>query len=120
MKVKKVNSGVSSALKKKSLSFNREVNSIILQCLTEAVLEAKANHRFKARSGNLERSIMSDVSKDGNNIIGKLFLQDTIAEYALYIHRGFRSWAPDPFLREAKEKWFKMISEKINEKMRGI
>jgi hypothetical protein len=117
MNIIKTKKGVSDELNRKFLLFNQEFYRIIGQGLQVAVTEARLLHRFKTRTGNLERSIMSDIKKEQDNIIGKLFLQPSIADYGKWVHNGHGSWQPDTFLLNAKNKWFAIIDQKIKEKL---
>lgn len=93
---------------------------IISNGMVETTLDAKANHRFTARSGNLERSIIPEVIRTNDNIIGMVFLKDEIALYGKYIHNGFRSWRPDPFLKNSAETHFEIIKQKLKQKFDEI
>lgn len=111
--IKKKKSGVSDLFNRLPRAFKDDSFAIISEGMTNAALEAKASHRFVSRSGNLERSIIPEVKQTRNNIIGRVYLKDSIANYGKYIHNGFRSWKPDPFL----EKAFETESEKIISKL---
>lgn len=60
-----------------------EVEKAMIDVGDEAVKDAKANHTYKNRSGNLEASNDFDVDKDGLTL-------DNSAEYASYVEaKGF-------------------------------
>lgn len=60
-----------------------EVEKAMIDVGDEAVKDAKANHTYKNRSGNLEASNDFDVDKDGLTL-------DNFAEYASYVEaKGF-------------------------------
>jgi hypothetical protein len=48
--------------------------------------DARMHHRFKTKSGSLERSIQHDTSKDG--LYGRVFLNTGTAKYGPYQHDG--------------------------------
>lgn len=55
---------------------------------------AKTHHRFKSRTGSLIDSISSEVY----GLTGRVYIDDFIASYGVYVHEGQRSWAPDQFI----------------------
>lgn len=58
---------------------------------TEEVAEhARNHHGFTARTGNLERSIISKVSTDG--LRGFVTIDRTTAPYGVYIHQGYKAY----------------------------
>lgn len=119
-RAKKKGSGVSESLRRISHNFYHDAFEIIVAGMTNTVLEAKATHRFCPQTGNLERSILSDVKRCGKEIVGKVYLEDSIAVYGKYIHRGFKSWTPDPFLETAKDKYFPQIKSAIEAKLKQL
>ena len=73
-----------------------EVQKGMIDVGDEAVKDAKANHTYQNRTGNLEKSNTFDVDKDG------LTLKNT-AEYASYVEaKGFVVLS-DPALRAEKK-----------------
>nr|DAY16069.1 MAG TPA: hypothetical protein [Caudoviricetes sp.] len=73
-----------------------EVQKGMIDVGDEAVKDAKANHTYQNRTGNLEKSNTFDVDKDG------LTLENT-AEYASYVEaKGFVVLS-DPALRAEKK-----------------
>lgn len=111
---------VSESIKRISRSFNNDAFEIISNGMTDTVLEAKATHRFTARSGNLERSVISEMKRSDKDIQGSVLLKDSIALYGKYIHNGFKSWSPDPFLRISTEKFFPLIINEIKAKIEQL
>ena len=57
-------------------------------------VQSTRGHRFTARSGNLERSVKSEVSRDGTE--GQVYLDTGIAHYGPWLHDG-----TDPFIIQA-------------------
>lgn len=55
--------------------------------------------RYYRNSGHLEDSIRVKIESDG----GRVYLEESIADYGKYVHDGQRSWAPDPFVYDAFE-----------------
>ena len=73
-----------------------EVQKGMIDVGDESVKDAKANHTYQNRTGNLEKSNTFDVDKDG------LTLENT-AEYASYVEaKGFVVLS-DPALRAEKK-----------------
>lgn len=70
----------------------KEVNTLITR-------QARSSHRFKTRSGNLERSVQSEVK----NLTSEIYLEPGIAVYGRRIHEGYGKWNPDQFLYRAAE-----------------
>lgn len=84
---------------------------------------ARRIHRFKTRSGNLERSVLIDVSRqkvrggmrrglEG----GSVYLEQGIAPYGRRIHEGWGRWKPDPFLVKA---FIKLRDTEYENRLRG-
>jgi hypothetical protein len=82
------------------LKFN-DLVKLVENVSFDIVIEAKRTHRFKAQTGNLERSVKNNIETKQNRIISIFQLDNKIANYGKYIHNGFRSWKPDPFLLQA-------------------
>jgi hypothetical protein len=72
---------------------------------------ARQNHRYTSRTGALSRSVAASVLDSG--LTGVVDLRDEIAEYGKYIHEGFKSWQPDPFIYDATEASLKDIEEQL-------
>jgi len=104
---------VSNALARSPRIFLRELTIGAKQGLTVIQEDARRNHRFITRSGNLERSVQVD-----NPIlfqkIGRVFLDIGIALYGSRIHRGFGTWRMDLFLFEAAKKKTAEVINLIN------
>lgn len=58
---------------------------------------ARSNHRFKRRTG----SLIDAISSDSFGLSGRVYIDDLIAYYGVYVHEGQRSWAPDQFIYKA-------------------
>ncbi len=95
----------------------RELVSLVENFSHEVVLEAKAHHRFTARSGNLERSVRNTINTKSKSITSTFILDNRVSNYGKYIHNGFRSWKPDPFLEQALERKLVNLKQLIKQKM---
>lgn len=69
--------------------------------LKEVRKVAKKEHRFKRKSGFLQRSIKQVID---NQLTGMVFLDTGIASYGPIVHEGHGKWSPDQFLYEALDK----------------
>lgn len=58
---------------------------------------AKSHHRFQSRTGSLVEAIMSE----SYGLSGRVYIDDLIAPYGVYVHEGQRTWAPDQFIYKA-------------------
>ena len=67
---------------------------------------AKTHHKFKSRSGRLERSIKYRTSRD----IVETYIDRAMAPYGPSIHEGYGKKPPDPFLEEAVKDNYKEIN----------
>ncbi len=87
------------------LRFPDEIANFVRPAMKEAMVlvatRASLTHRYTTRSAMLDRSIQTDVDQSGFS--GRVYLEPGIANYGVYIHEGFKSWAPDKFLNEALE-----------------
>jgi len=63
---------------------------------------ARSSHRFMAQSGNLERSVSTDISSDG--LKGEIFVDRGQAIYGRRIHEGWGTWQPDRFIDQSMER----------------
>jgi len=62
--------------------------------------DARSNHRFQSRTGSLVEAILSETW----GLSGRVYIDDFIAPYGVYVHEGQRSWAPDQFIYKAVSK----------------
>lgn len=62
--------------------------------------EARRQHRYKRRTGKLERSISVETTPEG----GEVYIEEKTADYGKYVHEGFGKWSPDQFLISAFER----------------
>jgi hypothetical protein len=60
--------------------------------MSRVALASKHSHRFQPQSGNLERSIKSEVSEGG--LRGTVYLDGGVAPYAEYVHEGTGLYGP--------------------------
>lgn len=128
IRVKLDTSKVLKALNEAPVEVAKACRVAMKKATREIQVEArkKKNHRFTTRSGNLERSISTEVS---NPFSGKVFIDLGTAKYGVYVHEGWgtkgrkqsagntvknflfgksrkgvkKGWAPDPFLENALE-----------------
>jgi hypothetical protein len=70
--------------------------------VTEVQREARKTHRFETHTGMLEKSVQTEILDNG--LTGEIYLEDSIADYGVYVHEGHGSWKPDQFLDEALKK----------------
>jgi hypothetical protein len=98
----------------------KKLKDTIEKVSLDIVLEAKAQHRFTARTGNLERSIKNRVTAEANKILSIFELDNKIANYGKFIHNGFRSWKPDPFLEDSFNKHIKRLKKLLKDKMKAM
>jgi hypothetical protein len=54
--------------------------------LRNVAVDARTNHRFISRKGNLERAIKYEVSSDG--LEGRIYISETVAPYGGIVHDG--------------------------------
>ncbi len=98
----------------------KKLQGLVEKISLDIVLEAKANHRFESRTNQLERSISNNIKTSKHKILSTFFLDDRIANYGKYIHGGFKSWKPDPFLEDAFDKHIKLLKQLIRQKMKAM
>lgn len=71
-------------------------------------------HRYKRKSGDLQRATQKKKVKDGY----KAFLNLAKASYANRIHEGFGAWAPDEFLYKSfdrqQDKYIETVRRRID------
>lgn len=83
--------------------FIREMNKAVNDALeVQAIvtqIDAQQHHRFKNRTYNLFKQTKFKVRRRDNAI--NFYIDDQKAVYGKFIHHGFKSWAPDPYLRRA-------------------
>lgn len=67
---------------------NKYLRQAVLSSTEEVAEYARTNHAYKARTGQLERSVKAGNSSDG--LTGWLELDRSIAPYGPYVHEGTR------------------------------
>jgi hypothetical protein len=72
---------------------------------------AQENHRFDSQTGNLISAIKSEMY----GLSGRVYIDDYIADYGKYVHDGFKTWAPDTFVYDAKYALEDQLIESLNE-----
>ena len=98
----------------------RKLKETVEKVSKDIILEAKAQHRFTARSGNLERSIKNQIKAEPNKILSIFHLDHRIANYGKFIHEGFKSWKPDKFLEDSFNKHINMLKKALKNKMKAL
>lgn len=83
------------ALLRAPKEFSTELNREIAVQMEDVKEQAGDKHRYKTRSGELDRSITSKKVRD---FTGQVFLDRSRAIYGPRIHQGWGTWRPDPFL----------------------
>lgn len=58
---------------------------------------ARSHHRFQRRTG----ALIDAISSESFGLSGRVYIDDIIAYYGVYVHEGQRSWAPDQFVYKA-------------------
>ena len=74
-----------------------EVEKVLEESFAKVIKEAQSVHRFRSKTGRLVSAVQSEV----NGYTAKAFIDDRLAPYGGFIHDGFKSWSPDPFLEDA-------------------
>ena len=100
-----------------TFDFNN-LQNLIENISLDIILEAKANHEFITRTGNLERSIKNTIKLGKNKIISRFILDNMIANYGKYIHNGFKSWKPDKFLENSFNHHVKNLKQLLKQKIK--
>lgn len=77
--------------------------------ITKVQETARKNHRYQTHTRKLEESVQTRILKDG--LIGQIYLENSIADYGVYVHEGHGTWDPDRFLDEAIERQETEINE---------
>ncbi len=91
---------VPAALNKLSGTLYNDVVTQAIHPYLEKVKEkAKKEHRYKRRTGTLERAVNTEKTQNG----GSVFIDDSIAPYGEFVHRGHGTWNADEFLYEAQD-----------------
>ena len=68
---------------------------------------ARQHHRYKNQTGNLTNSTVVRDVRQGLELYAS-------ASYAGYIHNGFKSWSPDPWLEKTIKENDKLIIDTYN------
>lgn len=68
-------------------------------------IDAQNNHRYTVRTGNLRRNTTFKMDRRISAV--KFYIDDVKAHYGKFIHDGFKTWSPDPFLSKAVTKGMK-------------
>ena len=96
--VEKFNVNISHLSEKMETALRKELK----QQITEIQSTARKEHRYKTRTGQLEKSVSTKI--EDNGLVGEVGLDDSIADYGKYVVQGHGTWEPDQFLEEALEK----------------
>lgn len=117
IKIKIEDKAVMKALDEAKPAIIRAAQGAIIDVNASVIRSAKTNHRYKRRSGDLQKA--TKQFEESSNTFG-VHIDETIAKYGQYIHDGFKTWASDPFLTKAfnraidKKKYSKKIVERVN------
>jgi HK97 gp10 family phage protein len=76
------------AFDKIGTSAAKEMRVEMKKALRTVADDARMHHRFREKSGSVERSIRYDVS--GSGLAGRVFLDTGISKHAEYVHEGTR------------------------------
>lgn len=57
--------------------------------MREIRAQAITNHRFKTRTARLQNSVTSESGIVGNELVGRVFLNEKVAPYARFVHNGW-------------------------------
>jgi HK97 gp10 family phage protein len=105
------------SLKYDDFDHNKAFNIAIDRALTKIALiiekEAKYNHKYRSRTGNLTRATQVRRIKDSI----QAFINDTQAKYGKYVHDGTSKWSPDPFIDNAIKNNRTLIEKIIVEEL---
>jgi hypothetical protein len=71
--------------------------------------EARTVHRYRIRSGLLERATKSEIVQSAIN----LYIDNGLADYGKYVHEGTNKRPPDRFVYQAMERKEDSIRDKI-------
>ena len=77
---------VEKSLLKASNAIAKELRISMKEACQGIAKEAKSNHKFQTRHGQLERSVQFDVASNG--LMGRVYLDEGICPYAPYVHEG--------------------------------
>jgi hypothetical protein len=82
---------------KDMIDINIPVNKAFIRLMPLIEQEAKNSHKYQSRTGRLSRA--TSVRTERDMLQG--YINDHLAPYGKYIHDGFKSWSPDPFIEQA-------------------
>jgi len=114
IKVKIDTSEVTKALDVFQKNIQPEVTKELNSVSDKIINEARTNHRFNSRTGNLVQSTLKELGIDKNSIKAIYKIDDARAPYGKYVHDGQRSWSEDKFLENAVERNEKNIEKAID------
>lgn len=77
--------------------FRNRLRQAILVSTEQVAEEARQTHRFTSHTGTLERSIQTYTT----NVMGEVYLDSSIAKYAMFVHEGSKAHNIFPRRREA-------------------
>jgi hypothetical protein len=104
-------SELNNAFSKAPSIVESEINRAAKTWLVEVQVEAKARHRYKSHSHDLEKSV--DQKYINMREGGAVVLNTGTAIYGPRMHRGWGTWNPDEFLFRAAEKKEPKLTELI-------
>jgi len=78
------------------------VNNQIEADAIVTISQARQQHRFTTRTGNLVKSTKYKMSRRDSAV--NFYIDNAKAVYGKFIHEGFKSWRPDRYLQKAVTK----------------
>ncbi len=67
--------------------FRRHLRLYVIKSMEKIQDKAQKEHRYKIRSGALEKAVNQELSHDG--LVGTVFLNENIAKYGPFVHEGY-------------------------------
>ena len=99
-----------------------ELPPVLQEVANMIVIDARANHRYETKTGNLEKDTTSEI--DSAELTARIYLDNSLTKirddglsYAVVQHEGREdgSLPPDPFLMEANDRHEEWAKNEITE-----
>jgi hypothetical protein len=99
--------------------FNKKLNSKAEKEIVNKLLhDMKERHRYNHLTYDLRDNTLAEGSLSSSDGL-RFYVDVDVVEYGLFIVKGFKSWAPDPFIDEAiernKEYILQILSDTLDE-----
>lgn len=91
LKIDVATNALRAKFKQIKLNANAALKSALHDSAQAVCKRAKTNHRFKNRTGNLERNIKSRARMDRGGGVAQVYVSNSKAPYAKYVHFGTRA-----------------------------